>query len=974
MINPERYRQIDELFQAALEVEPAKRSEFISSACGGDQSLQEEVEALIASSGREWSLIDDPVPEMATLILPEQRPDLPVGESLGHYEILSLLGAGGMGQVYLAEDSRLGRKVALKLLPLEFTKNEPRLRRFQQEARAASALNHPGILTIHDIAEIEGRHLIATEFIDGETLRQRLKRAPLTLPETLEIAIQIASAISAAHQAGIVHRDVKPENIMLRRDGYVKVLDFGLAKLTHHHEPALDVGIADRLDASSGVIMGTVKYMSPEQAQGLPVDQRSDIFSLGVVLYEMVAGFAPFNGESAKELIKSIVDDRPPVLPEHLPDLSQDLQNIITKALAKDRSRRYQTAEELLVALTAIRHRRESGTGPHTTVQRTNSREISTAKYLVGGIKRHKMRVAAAFVIFLVVTTSAGYAVYRFLGRNFRSSLQNVRLTRLTATGKAFNAAISPNGKYVAFVTSEANKPDPGQETLWVREVATNTNAQISPPGAHHYSKLTFSHDGNDLYYMDSDKDYPQPALYQVPVAGDGAPKRVLAGVINPLSGGPISISPDGNRLVFVREYPDNETAIVTANADGSDERKIASRQGDASFAKAVWSPDGEKIAFAGAQQDTKGSYYELIEIDAQGGSEKPISPQRWFWIDDLVWLSDGSGLLIAADNGEGSSQQIWEISYPAGESRTLTTDFVTYSGLSLSKDSSVLVTTRNGTIQNIWTQPADDSGAAKQITNGDAGDGWDGIAWTPDGRIVYSSSANGHQDIWIMDADGSNQKQLTVNLGSNGLGLSVSFDGHYIAFVSDQSGHGNIWRINSDGSGPKQLTNGAGETNPVFLPDGWIGFPCWIDGNQARCKVSLDGGEPVQVTGPYSDMMRFSPDGRLIAFIPADGQKNKRIGVVPVDESEPPRIFDLPPDSMPKRMQWSADSRALTYIDARRTSNIWYLPIDGGKAVKLTNFKDRSIFSFAWSRDGKQLAMARAMTTRDVVLMKNFR
>jgi len=693
-----------------------------------------------------------------------------------------------------------------------------------------------------------------------------------------------------------------------------------------------------------------------------------------VVLYEMVAGLAPFNGESPNELIKSILNDTPPRLTEHRPDLSEDLQNIITKALAKDRSQRYQTTEDLLVALTAIRQRSGPGTGPQTAGQRAQSRGIPTGEYLLSGIKRHKTRVTAAFGILLIVTASAGYAVYKFLGRNFRSSLQNVRLARLTATGKAFNAAISPDGKYVAFVTSESNRPNPGQETLWMRQLADNTNAQVFPPSLHHYSQLTFSHAGDYLYYMASDSDDPEPTLYQIPVGG-GVPKKILTGAINPQTSGAISISPDGNRLVFVREYPSDESAIVVANADGSDERIIASRHGDSSFTKAVWSPDGQRIACAGAHQDAKGSYCWVNEMDAQGGSEKPISPQRWVWIDDVVWLSDGSGLLVAGDDGEGSSSQIWEISYPVGNARNLTTDFIgTYYCLSLTKDSSVLVATRNETVQHIWTQPADDASGAKQITSGAAADGWDGIAWTPDGRIAYSSIANGHPDIWIMDADGSNQRQLTVNLGSSALGLSVSNDGRYIAFVSSQAGHGNIWRINSDGSGPKQMTYGDGETNPVFLPDGWIGYPCEISGKPARCKVSIDGGEHEQVTGPYSDMMRFSPDGRLIAFIPGDNKKGKRIGVVPVDEGEPPRVFDLPPDSIPKRMQWSFDSRALTYIDSRRTSNIWNLPIDGGKAVKVTNFKDRSIPSFAWSRDGKQLAMARSMTTQDVVLMKNFR
>lgn len=991
-MTPERYQQVDQIFQAALELNPQQRPAFLDEACSGDGTLRSEVESLLTSDSGGLSFIDEPTFDMAARLLASDEPELSAGTRIDRYEILSLLGRGGMGEVYLAHDEKLNRKIALKLLPSDFTTNQERLHRFQQEARAASALNHPNIITIHEIGEIENQNFIATEFVDGETLRQRMKRGALPPHESLDIAIQVSSALAAAHKAGIVHRDIKPENVMLRPDGYVKVLDFGLAKLTDQHEPSLDARVAHKVNVSSGLVMGTVKYMSPEQARGESVDPRSDIFSLGVMLYEMVTGRTPFKGESASDLIKSILKDQPPRLTEdtgYLPDSAEGLQRIIDKALAKDKARRYQSAEDLLVDLKAIKQVQEPGAGPQTIVQRADSREISTeisgrrttpqsVEYLVSGIKRHKMRAAAASSIFLILTTSFGYAAYKVLSKNYRSSLQNVKLARLTATGKAFNAAISPDGTFVAFVASESNKPNTGLETLWLRQVAANTNVQISPSSAHHYSGLAFSRDGNYLYYFDRDQDDPEPTLYQRPTIGDGASKKkVLTGAINAQTSGAISISPDGNRLVFVREYPSDETAVVIANADGSDERKIASRHGESSFVKAVWSPDGQRIACTGVKQDVRGSYYEVLEMDVQGGSEKPISRQRWDWIDDVVWLSDGSGLLITADDGEGSSLQIWEISYPTGDARNLTTDFVGgYSGLSLTKDSSVLVTTRNETIQNIWTQPADDAGGAKQITTGSAADGWDGMAWTPDGRIVYSSIANGHQDIWIMEADGSNQRQLTANLGSNSFGVSVSDDGRYIAFVHSQAGHDKVWRVNIDGSGPQQLTNGAGETNPVFLPDGWIGYPCEISGKKARCKVPIHGGDPVQVTGPYSDMMRFSPDGRLIAYIPADGQhKGKRIGVVPVDESEPPRIFDLPRSSMPRRMQWSADSRALTYIDnPRGTSNIWSLPIDGGKAVQLTDFKDHFIPSFAWSRDGKQLVMARSTTTNDVVLMRNFR
>src|SRR5437762_4974111 len=297
MIDIDRYRRIDEIFQAALELEPRERTSYISEACSGDGALLKEVEYLLASDDQEWELIRTPAFEMVAPLLAKDQPALEAGESIGHYQVVSLLGVGGMGQVYLAEDSKLRRKVALKLLPASYTRDESRLRRFQQEARAASALNHPNILTIHELGEVNGEQFIATEFVEGETLRDRLNRAPLNLAETLDVAVQIAGALAAAHKAGIVHRDIKPENIMLRHDGYVKVLDFGLAKLIEAEEARPEDLTRSMNQTGTGTVMGTLHYMSPEQSRGEEVDARTDIFSLGVVLYEMVTGQLPFEGK-----------------------------------------------------------------------------------------------------------------------------------------------------------------------------------------------------------------------------------------------------------------------------------------------------------------------------------------------------------------------------------------------------------------------------------------------------------------------------------------------------------------------------------------------------------------------------------------------------------------------------------------------------------------------------------------------------
>jgi eukaryotic-like serine/threonine-protein kinase len=398
MIDIDRYRRIDEIFQAALELEPRERASYISQACSGDAALLKEVEYLLASDGQQWELIGTPAFEMVAPLLAKDQPELEAGDSIGHYQVVSLLGAGGMGQVYLAEDAKLGRRVALKLLPTSYTRDESRLRRFQQEARAASALNHPNILTIHELGEVNGEQFIATEFVEGETLRERLKRAPLNSAETLDVAVQIAGALAAAHKAGIVHRDIKPENIMLRHDGYVKVLDFGLAKLTEQQEPARQTRATENVDISSGLVMGTVKYMSPEQARGRQVDPRSDIFSFGVVLYEMIAGRPPFEGKNFNELISTILKKEP----SPLTDVPEETQRLVSRTLRKKKEDRYQTIEDLLADLKSLKEDK-TVTNVGTQLQR--------------GIKRHKTATALGFVTLVILL--AGVALsYRYFFRD----------------------------------------------------------------------------------------------------------------------------------------------------------------------------------------------------------------------------------------------------------------------------------------------------------------------------------------------------------------------------------------------------------------------------------------------------------------------------------------------------------------------------------------------------------------------------
>jgi serine/threonine protein kinase/cytochrome c-type biogenesis protein CcmH/NrfG len=360
-MTPARFQTIEEIFRAALDQEPDQLGTFLDKACEGDELLRRKVEALLVSRQRAASFIETSAVGLATRIIQNGQADSLVGQIIGHYKISESIGTGGMGEVYLATDITAGRKAALKILPTRFAGDAERLKRFQQEAHAIVALNHPNILTVYEIGEDHSTHYIASELIEGETLRQRLMRGPIQLSEAVDIAIQVASALAAAHQAGVVHRDIKPENIMLRPDGYVKVLDFGIAKLAEQEVPAMiptDEALS-LVETNLGSILGTAHYMSPEQACGGQVDKSTDIWSLGVVLYEMVTGRAPFTGDTPREVMSAILETEPPPLTKYLADSPAELQQIISKTLRKDREERYHSAHELLQALKDLRHKLE---------------------------------------------------------------------------------------------------------------------------------------------------------------------------------------------------------------------------------------------------------------------------------------------------------------------------------------------------------------------------------------------------------------------------------------------------------------------------------------------------------------------------------------------------------------------------------------------------------------------------------------
>jgi serine/threonine protein kinase/Tol biopolymer transport system component len=880
----------------------------------------------------------------------------------GKYRIIEELGRGGMGVVYRAEDTKLQRAVALKFLPEELAHDHQAVERFQREARAASALNHPHICTIYDIDQYAGQHFLAVEFLEGKTLRERMLGKRLDSGEIVELGIQIASGLEAAQAKGIIHRDIKPGNIFITDSGQAKILDFGLAKLLPERRPKAEAKVtagiptitAEEHLTSPGVAVGTVAYMSPEQALGQELDTRTDLFSFGVVLYEMATGVLPFRGTTSAAIFNAILNAAPTAPIRINPDLPGDLERIINKALEKDRKLRYQTASDLRADLERLKRDSDSGrTAAAPAAVQPKPRKFP-----------RWLKTAAA----LLVVLAGSIVTYRLFFAKKVSPLPFQAMTsprKLTTHGKVGVAAISPDANYVAYSVI-----DPGVQSILMRQIATAVDRTIVEPAEASYRGLTFSQDGNYLYYVRMDKERVAPALYRVSALG-GDSTKLIEDVESP-----ITQSPDGKQLAFMRSYSGlQEAALIIANTDGSNQKKLVTRKfSELAFeSNPAWSPDGKVIVIGVDDISGHGKLpCGLAEVQVEGGALKEMTSQRWGATDQIAWLGDGRGFLMpAADQSTGWFFQIWYFSYPGGKAQKVTNDPNNYQGISLNRDSGVLLTMQSDWLSNIWTAPDGDSSRAHQITTGKY-DGMAGVARASGGKIVYGTR---DWDIWVMDEDGSHQRLLTVDEHSNRY-PAVSPDGRTIFFESWRSGDPNIWRMGIDGGDAKRLTNGTWDTLPCCSPDGkWVFYEYLSAGSYVIGKISPDGGTPVPWTGKLSQKPTISPDGKLIAGYYWDAAASRdMLNVISIDGGEPIKTFGLPPgDYGNLKLRWTPDGKALTYSGQGAVSNIWIQPLAGGPARKLTNFATDVIWDFDWTRDNR-LILARGSVNQDVVLISNRR
>jgi len=898
------------------------------------------------------------------------------GARISHYRVVGPLGAGGMGEVYLAQDLDLDRPVALKILPPRLVANQERLRRFILEAKSASSLNHPNIVTIHEIgqgevqpgepqgdaaAPSESVQFIAMEFVNGKTLGDAIHVGNEDLRTLLGYLAQAAEGLAKAHAAGIVHRDLKPGNIMVSNDGFAKVLDFGLAKLVER-SAVPDEGTNAPTEAQErtgeGVVLGTVGYMSPEQVQGRPVDHRSDIFSFGCILYEAATRQRPFAGDSSVATMHKILSEKPQPVEELNQAAPAELRRLIRRCLAKSPDQRLHAMKDLAIELREIVDEYET-----LSASATSGSDASSVAALPPARLGPAVRTGIV-VLALVALAGLGLGIYALVGRagapGGTSPPPAPKMTVIPARGHIFGAALSPDGRYLARVSGP-----PGRKSLWMRQLATGTEIEILPPSDPAPTGLTFSPDGSYVYYLAQDPETSgYKALYQIASLG-GTPRRRTFDVDSA-----ISFAPDGRRVTFARGVPGTqETLLIILDLESGEARTIASVKwpGDIN-AGPVWSPDGRRIA-ASIWRPNQALSSQLVAFNPDDGTQTPLRSGDWGRVNGLAWRPGGDGLVMTARTKDiTATAQIWDVSFPGAQVRPITNDLNEYLGTMVSGDGRTVGAVRQARVMNLWIVGADGVGRPRAITFRSSSEN-SVMDYKPSGNdaVMFQARDGSYMRLWAISDDGGDPRPITSG-PFNAFSSRWLPDGSTVFAQVGEDRHRHVWRLDPTGGDPRRLTDGSGEAPLAVSPDGRTVLFRRLEAPRKLWEVATSGGEARRLLQDCDGDAIFSPDGTRIAYESTrdvQGLGRSHQVIVPTSGGEPQAVLMLPASGFD--VAWAPDGRALTYVtEEKGVHNVLRQPIAGGPAEAITLFAEGRIQIHRWSPDGRRLLIIRWLDDAD--------
>ncbi len=875
-------------------------------------------------------------------------------DEISHYRIVGPLGAGGMGEVYLAQDQSLERNVALKILPPELVRSEERVRRFVLEAKSASSLSHPNIVTIYEIGQDAVRsagepdssplHFISMELVSGKTFSTLIHEDKTDLRSLLGYLAQAADGLAKAHAAGIVHRDLKPGNIMVSADGFAKVLDFGLAKLTEKREAGPEVSTAPTRMADvtgEGIVVGTAGYMSPEQVQGKAVDHRSDIFSFGCILYEAAARQRPFAAESAVETMHKILHDKPAPVEDVNPKAPAELRRLIRRCLAKSADQRLQSMKDLSLELREIVDEYEALSAS------ASSGSLASGAAAAAAPRKTPVAVwVGAGLVAVAGIALAWWGLQR--GRPQSQPFQNMRMTVQTSRGDLTDCALSPDGRYLAYLAGRL-----GRMTLRVRQVATGSDVEILPTTDVQILTPSFTPDGNYLFYAavnPSRQNYL--SLYQVPSLG-GTPRERAFDVSSR-----VSFSPDGRQLVFWRSVRDSaQSQLVALDLGSEKERIVATVSSQEEFQGAPsWSPDGKRIATAllrpAPNLQSTIALFDPVTGKRQDFVKMPLTP-----LGSIAWLHNGTGIVSSGVDIKSSlTDQVLLHAYPEARTSRVTNDFNEYSALSASLADETIAAVRTTQIANVWI--ADAAGAPAQRLTAVANPEntpWSAVAMDTS-TVLFAAPEGRYVQLSTIMAAGGEARRLTTGEAHSISGKAAN--GVVIFDRLDSSGV-HVWRIDAGGGSLRKLTSGAGEQNLSLSRDGLYFIASHYDSPLKFSVLATEDGHVVLERSDLSGTLGFSPDSRSVMLAsPGKDERGLTVAVYsvyPLSGGPPTASFRRPEQAL--GVAWAPDGRAITFRNRTDPAwNVYRQAFEGGPPVAVTRFAQGRVTSHSWSPDGRKL------------------